>query len=201
MASELQTRFSDFLTLRNFSTKTKKAYIDAVYGLAKHYRKSPDQLSNEQIQDYLNHLITERELAWSTVNVVFSAFRCFYTSVLHWDETRFSIPPRKTPRQLPMLLSVAEVKELLRATANLKHEALLSTVYGAGLRVGEAVRLKPQHIESSRMMIRVEQGKGKKGRYTILSEKLLDLLRRYYPDFRNSPACRAIFTGFCGITP
>ena len=95
MASELRTRFTRFLTLRNFSPKTEKAYTHAVSGLAGHYRKSPDQLNNDQIQDYLNHLIEKRRLAWSSVNVAFSAFRCFYVNVLHWDETRFSIPSRK----------------------------------------------------------------------------------------------------------
>jgi site-specific recombinase XerD len=184
MASELRTRFTRFLTLSNFSPKTKKAYTHAVSGLAGHYRKSPDQLNNDQIHDYLNYLIKKRKLAWSTVNVAFSAFRCFYASLLHWDETRFSIPPRKKPKQFPMLLSVEEVATVLAATANLKHLALLSTVYGAGLRVSEVVCLKPAHIESSRMMIRVEQGKGKKDRYTILPEKLLELLRRYYREYK-----------------
>ena len=148
MASELQTRFTRFLTLRNFSPSTAEAYLHAVSGLAGHYRKSPDQLNNDQIQDYLNHLIKERNLAWSTVNIAFSAFRCFYVKVLQWDATRFSIPPRKTPKQIPMLLSAAEVATLLQATANLKHQALLSTVYGAGLRVSEVVCLQPRHCTS-----------------------------------------------------
>lgn len=184
MASELRTRFTRFMTLRNFSPSTAEAYLHAVSGLAGHYRKSPDQLDNDQIQDYLNHLIKERKLAWSTVNVAFSAFRCFYHGILQWDATRFSIPPRKKTKKLPMLLSRAEVAALLAAAANLKHQAVLMTVYGAGLRVSEAVHLKPQHIESGRMMIRVEQGKGKKDRYTILSEKLLELLRHYFREYK-----------------
>lgn len=184
MATELRTRFVRYLTLRNFSPKTKEAYIHAVIGLAGHYRKSPDQLDNDQIQEYLNHLITERRLAWSTVNVAFSAYRCFYRNVLEWDAARFSIPPRKKPRQFPMLLSEEEVKALLQAPANLKHQALLTTVYGAGLRVSEVVCLQPHHIESSRMMIRVEQGKGQKDRYTILPQSLLELLRRYWKECR-----------------
>ncbi len=184
MGTELRIRFTRYLTLRHFSPKTTEAYIHAVSGLAGHYRKSPDQLDNDQIQDYLDHLIKERKLAWSTVNVAFSAFRCFYINVLHWDTAKFSIPPRKKPKQFPMLLSVEEVKTLLQATANLKHQALLTTVYGAGLRVSEVVRLQPHHIESSRMMIRVEQGKGRKDRYTILPERLLDMLRRYWCDYK-----------------
>jgi site-specific recombinase XerD len=184
METNLHTRFTQHLILRNFSPKTTKAYVHAVSGLAGYYQKSPDRLDNDQIQDYLNHLITERKLSWSSVNVVLSACRCFYRGVLHRDETKFSIPPRKTPKQLPMVLSVEEVMAILEATDNLKQQALLMTVYGAGLRVSEVVSLQPHHIESSRMMIRVEQGKGQKDRYSILPERLLDLLRRYWSEYR-----------------
>lgn len=184
METALHTQFIRLLTLRNFSPKTTKAYVHALSGLAGHYRKTPDRLDNDQIQDYLNHLITERKLAWSSVNVVLSACRCFYRGVLHRDETKFSIPPRKKPKQLPLVLSVEEVMAILEATDNLKQQALLMTVYGAGLRVSEVVSLQPDHIESSRMMIRVEQGKGQKDRYTILPQRLLDLLRLYWSEYR-----------------
>jgi len=180
MSTLLRKQFNDHMILRGFSPKTKDAYIGAVAGLAKYYRFSPDKLNNDQIQAYLLYLINDRKLAWSSVNVVFSGLRCFYTQVLKWDETRFHIPSRPRQKKLPKLLSVEQVNHLLKAPSNIKHRALLMTVYGGGLRVSEVVRLKPHHIESERMMIRVEQGKGKKDRYTILPQSLLDQLRAYW---------------------
>jgi site-specific recombinase XerD len=168
------------MTLRGLSPKTKQAYVNAVAGLAKYYNQSPDQLNGEQIQSYLLYLIKERRLAWSSCNIVFSALRCFYTNILKWDGIRLYLPSRPRQHQLPVVLSEQEVKRLLEATPNLKHKALLMTVYGGGLRVSEVIRLKPCHIESDRMVIRVEQGKGKKDRYTLLSETLLYQLRIYW---------------------
>ena len=180
MSTLLRKQFNDHMILRGFSPKTKDVYIGAVAGLAKYYRFSPDKLNNDQIQAYLLYLIKDRKLAWSSVNVAFSGLRCFYTQVLKWDETRFHIPSRPRQKKLPKLLSVEQVNHLLKAASNIKHRALLMTVYGGGLRVSEVVRLKPHHIESERMMIRVEQGKGKKDRYTILPQSLLDQLRAYW---------------------
>ena len=96
------------------------------------------------------------------------------------DETEFSIPPRTRSKKIPMLLSREEVSRILRALDNLKHRALLATVYSSGLRVSELVRLRPEHIESGRMMLRVEEGKGRQGRYTVLSQTCLELLRDYW---------------------
>lgn len=180
MSTLLRKQFNDHMILRGFSPKTKDAYIGAVASLAKYYCLSPDKLHNDQVQAYLLHLINDRKLAWSSVNVAFSGLRCFYTQVLKWDETRFHIPSRPRQKKLPKLLSVEQVRDLLKAASTIKHRALLMTVYGGGLRVSEVVRLKPHNIESDRMMIRVEQGKGKKDRYTILPQSLLDQLKAYW---------------------
>ena len=145
-----------------------------------HFEVAIRELNNEQIYAYLIHLIKERDLAWSSCNVVFSGLRCFYSQVLRWDETRFHIPPRPREKKLPVILSLEEVDQLFKVTANIKHRALLMTVYGGGLRVSEVVRLEPEHIESQRMMIRVDQGKGRKDRFTILPQNLLDELRAYW---------------------
>ena len=184
MSTVLRKRFDDHMTLRRLSPKTKTAYTNAVAGLAVYYGKSPDKLSDEEIQAYLRYLIKDRQLAWSSCNVVFSGLRCFYADVLEWEEQRFSIPPRPRQRKVPMLLSMEDVQRLFDATGNPKHRCLLMTIYGAGLRVSEVVRLKPEHIESDRMMIRVEQGKGMKDRYTLLPERLLQELRSYYTLYR-----------------
>ena len=180
MSTSLRTRMLNQMTLRHLAEKTKIAYLAAVTGLAGFYMQSPDRLTQEQVQKYLLHLIEERKLAWSTCNIAFSAFRFLYTNVLKRPEEGFSIPPRRKQKKLPYPLTVKETFHLITLTRNPKHRALLMTVYGAGLRVSEAVHLKPRHIESSRMMIRVEQGKGNKDRYTLLPERLLQELRSYW---------------------
>lgn len=186
MSCTLRTRFTNHLTVLRKAPKTKDAYLHAVSGLAAYYRRPPDQLTNNQIQEYLRYLIEEKKLAWSTCNVVFSGLVCFYRGFLGWNETRISIPPRPRIKKLPMILTVDEVRDLLGATPNLKHQALLKTVYCAGLRVSEVVRLKLHHIESdpTRMLIRVEQGKGQKDRYTVLTFDCLETLRHYWRAYR-----------------
>ena len=182
MSSELRTRFVNYMTLHRFSEHTKRGYLSSVEALAKYHKQSPDTLTDEQIQAYLLYLIKDRKISWGSCNNYFSGITCFYKNVCKWDETRFSIPPRPRIKKLPVVLSVEEVRRLLDAASNLKHRLLLKTIYSAGLRVSEAVRLQPHHIESdpTRMMIRVEQGKGKKDRYTVLSKKLLPDLRAYW---------------------
>jgi len=125
-------------------------------------------------------------LTWGTVNAYLSGIICFYRGFCKWDETQFQIPPRPSARKLPTVYSKREVKRLFAAADNFKHRLLLETAYSAGLRISELVRLKPHHIESDpdRMLIRVEQGKGKKDRYTILSQKLLEDLRTYFSQYR-----------------
>jgi site-specific recombinase XerD len=142
--------------------------------------RSPGQLSNDEIQGYLLYLIQDRKLAWSSCNVAYAALRVFYRDVLGWDQTRFSIPPRVGQTRRPEVLSLQEVQRLLEAAGSLKHRALLMTAYSAGLRVSEVVHLKPTDIASDRMLIRVEQGKGRKDRYTILAEQCLKELRQYW---------------------
>lgn len=186
MTSDVKTRFSNYMTLQRFADHTQRTYVTGVKGLAKFYMQSPDTLSYEQIQDYLLYLLKDRKLAWGTVNAYLSGLICFYRGFCKWDEAKFQIPPRPRDKKLPTVYSKEEVKRLLAAANNLKHRLLLETAYSAGLRISELVRLKPHHIESApdRMLIRVEQGKGKKDRYTILSQKLLEDLRTYWLKYR-----------------
>ena len=187
MGSKLRKQFEDHMTLRGFAPKTKEAYVSALASLAVYYRLSPDGLTNAQIQSYLVHLIRERKLSWSSCNVAISAFRCFYGNLLKRDSSQFEIPPRPRIHRLPRLLSEKEVRRIIKVTENPKHHAMLMTVYGAGLRVSEVVRLKPVHIESDRKLIRVEQGKGRKDRYTILPDRLLVELRSYWKECQPGP--------------
>jgi len=186
MRGDLKTQFLNQMTLQRFSHYTKINYLRGIEGLADFHQQSPDTLTNDQIQEYLRYLLEDRKLAWGTCNNYFSGIIFFYRKVCKWDETRFQIPPRPRVKKLPIIFSMEEVQRLFSAAKNFKHRVLLMTIYSAGLRVSEAVCLKPHHIESapSRMMIRVEQGKGKKDRYTVLSQKLLVNLRAYWSCYR-----------------
>jgi site-specific recombinase XerD len=186
MSSDLRTQFINYMTLQRLSPHTKRNYIRGVKGLAEFHNQSPDKLTNGQIQEYLRYLLEDLELSWGTCNNYFSGIVSFYRNVCKWDETKFKIPPRPRIKKLPLVFSQEEVKRLLASVDNLKHLLLLETAYSAGLRVNELVHLKPHHIESdpSRMVIRVEQGKGRKDRYTILSQKLLEDLKSYWRKYR-----------------
>jgi site-specific recombinase XerD len=186
MSSDLKNQFINYMTVQRFSPHTKRSYLTGVKLLAKYYMQSPDTLTNDQIQDYVRYLLEERKLSWGTCNAYLSGIVCFYRHICKWDDTQLQIPPRPRVKKLPIVFSKQEVKRLFAATDNLKHRLLLQTVYSAGLRVSELVRLKPHHIESDpdRMMIRIEQGKGRKDRYTILSHRLLADLRTYWSKYR-----------------
>ena len=149
-------------------------------GLARYYQRSPDQISDAEVQTYLLHLIRERKRAWSTCNIAVHGLRFFYHVTLKRDRTTFTIPASRQPAKVPHILSTDDVRRILAATANPKHHVMLATTYAAGLRVNELVHLRVTDIDSARMTIRVEQGKGAKDRYTLLSVRLLDELRTYW---------------------
>ena len=187
MSSSLRNQLIDHMTLHGFSGCTKKSYVSAVRGLARFYNRPPDLLTNEQVQLYIRYLIIERKVSWHTCNSYLSGIIFFYKNVCQWEDVgRFGIPPRPRQKKLPVALSIEEVKRLFSAVTNLKHRVLLKTAYSAGLRVSELISLKPHHIESdpSRMLIRIEQGKGRKDRYSILSIELLEELRIYWLKYR-----------------
>lgn len=167
------------LELRRAAPKTIKAYVQAVKLLAKFYGRSPDQLTVDEVQSYLHHLLTERKLAASSVNQAVCAIRYFYHQVLGRKEFRLEVRSKRSGR-LPEILSRSELERLFNAAQYPKHRAMLVTTYAAGLRASETVALQPRHIDSQRMLIRVENGKGGKDRYTLLSPQLLDELRIYW---------------------
>jgi len=168
------------MKLRGFAENTQGSYLLSVEGLAKFYWKSPDKIGKDKVQTYLLHLSDERKLSWSSCDVARSALRFFYKDVLEREEVRLWIPPRKGESKLPDILSGEEVERLLNVPMIPKHRALLMTTYGGGLRASEVVHLQVKDIDSNRMVIRIEQGKGRKDRYTILSERLLIELRKYW---------------------
>lgn len=183
----LRQNFIRELVLRGMSPRTVDAYVKAVVGVAKHYHQAPDQLSDEQLKDYLFYLAQERKLAPGSLNVAVSGMRAFYGWVLQRPDCGLwrALPRVRKAIRRPQVLDVSEVEGLLTVGClHPKHRAFLMTVYGAGLRVGEACRLEPRHIDSARMQIRIEQGKGRKDRYTLLSPRLLQELRAYWRMFR-----------------
>jgi len=180
MPSELKNKFENYLIVNRFALKTQKAYLGCIKDLARYHRQSPDRLSNDQVQDYLVHLIKQRGLSWSSCNVAFCALTCFYHKFLDRKLTEIKIPRRPRQKKLPEIFSRAEVGLLIENAKDLRSSTLLMMVYGSGLRVSEVVRLQHHHIESERMMLRVEQSKARKDRYTLLSKKALEQLRFYY---------------------
>jgi len=168
------------LKIRGLSDTTQSTYLGWVKDFVRFHMVSPDKLGLEDIYRYQLHLTEERELAPATINVAVAALRFFYsvTMEVKWDIKR--VPCQKRGRRLPEILSREEVRRLLGTLDNLKHRSLLSTTYGGGLRVSEAVSVRISDIDSQRMVLRVDQGKGRKDRYVMLSERLLGLLREYW---------------------
>ena len=180
----LREKMIEEIRLRNFSPRTEQSYVAAMVGLVKHYHRSPDQLTQDEIRSYLLHL-KERGLSPSSRNVAISGMKFFYHQILGWDEQKLFLPPRKGSWRLPEVFSPKEVERLLCANGKLRDRCLLMTAYATGVRLSELVRLKVSDIDSERMTVRVEQGKGKKDRYTILSQRLLEELRSYWKVHRS----------------
>lgn len=172
------------MMLRNLSARTIESYVGAVARLAKYYGRCPSLLTLEEVQAYLVHLIGDLGRAWSTVNVAAMAFRFLYIQVLGRSEVSFRLPPRKREKRLPIVLGLEETQRLINAPELLKHRAILHTIYGGGLRLGESTRLKLTDIDPANMRMRIEQGKGRKDRYTILPQSTLEILRAYYREER-----------------
>jgi site-specific recombinase XerD len=169
------------MQIRNLSVHTQASYVQQVSLFARHFNKSPELLRPEEIRDYQVYLTNERELATSSILIAISALRFLYKVTLkrNWpfDEV---IPAPKKPQRLPIVLSPEEVIQFLDCIASRKHRAILTTCYAAGLRISEAIALTLPAIDSKRMVLRVEQGKGKKDRYVMLSSKLLEILRDWW---------------------
>ena len=182
----LREQMSDAMILRGFAARTQESYLAAVRALAKHYHRSPDLLSTEEIEAYHLHLIVVRKLAYASVNQSVCACRFLFDKVLRRPQARFDIPMAKVPKTLPRVLSRDEVTQLFAATPNLRARTLLMATYAAGLRVSELCALQLADIESApdRMCIKVRQGKGGKDRYTMLSPPLLQTLRDYWQQYQ-----------------
>ena len=177
----LRQKMTEDMQLRNLSPQTQTSYLLQVPQFTRHFGVSPETLGPEQIRAYQLHLYNERKLSPSSVSVAVAALRFVYKVSLHRDwRLEDIIPFPKKPEKLPVILSPAEVLQFLDAINATNHRAILTTCYAAGLRISEAVHLKSTDIDSQRMVIRVEQGKGSKDRYVMLSPNLLEMLRSYW---------------------
>jgi site-specific recombinase XerD len=169
------------MEIRNLAPLTQKSYIEQVARFARHFDRSPEYLGPDEIRLWLLHLIRDNHLAASSMSVAVAALRFCYTVTLGRAWTvETDIPTSRQPAKLPTVLSPEEVATFLDAVKSTKQRVILTVCYAAGLRVSEAVHLKPGAIDSQRMVIRVEAGKGRKDRYVMLSPRLLDILRAYW---------------------
>ena len=168
------------MKLRRLSPKTISCYLACMRNIAMYFGKSPAELGDEEIRSYLHYLMEEKKASQSVLVQTYSALKFFFEKTLQrpWNASR--IPRSKQRKKLPGVLSREEVESIFSATGNLKHRAILMTIYSAGLRVSEVTRLKVSDIDSGRMTIRVNEGKGLKDRYTLLGERSLEILRLYW---------------------
>jgi integrase/recombinase XerD len=179
--TSLRLRMLEDMQIRNLAVNTQESYVQQVSLFARYFNQSPEQLGPEQIRTYQVYLTNERKLATGSILIAIAALRFLYKVTLKKDWTfQDIIPAPKKPQTLPVVLSPEEVVRFLNCVESKKHRAILTTCYGAGLRVSESVALTPPAIDSKRMVLRVEQGKGMKDRYVMLSPKLLEILREWW---------------------
>ena len=179
--THLRQRMIEDMQVRNLSSSTRDTYLLQVSLFARHFRKSPALLGPEELRSYQVYLTTDKKLSPSSIHIAVAALRFLYKITLkkQWSLEE-ALPAPKMPDRLPSVLSRDEVGHFLGCVESLKHRAILTICYAAGLRISEAVHLKTGDIDSQRMVIRVAQGKGHKDRYVMLSPKLLDTLRDYW---------------------
>jgi integrase/recombinase XerD len=180
----LRQRMLEDMQVRNLSMHTQRIYIENVARFAKHFGKSPELLGVEEIRAYQLYLLKEQHISISGFRIAVCALRFLYNVTLRNDWIINYIPFPKQPRKLPEVLSAEEMVTFFQAIDNIKYRAILMTAYAAGLRVSEVVALRLGDIDSQRMVIHVRQGKGKKDRYIMLSERLLVVLRTYWKTMR-----------------
>ena len=182
--TEMRRRMEEELKLRGCSPRTSKTYLDWVRRFAAHYNRPPEQMGAEEARAYLLDLLEVQRLSRPSVIQALCALKFFYIQVLHRSCELEDLHLPRRGRKLPRVLSEPEVKRLLESATDLKEQAILTTFYATGLRLNELVHLQVKDIDSTKMQIRVRQGKGAKDRNVLLSPALLDVLRRYYRSYR-----------------
>ena len=182
--TKLISKYEHRLRLKNYSERTIQAYLNGLH-IFIHYLNTNkvEEVTVEVLESFFNHCKTDLEYGYSMMKQVLASVRFLYVEVLNQHiNFNFNIKMKK-PSRIPVVLSAEEVQRFLNSFSNLKHKAIFTLLYSAGLRVGELLGLKIRDIDSDRMQIRIHQGKGKKDRYSVLSEKVLVLLREYAKEF------------------
>lgn len=177
--SPLRRRMIEDMTVRNLSPATQRSYLHAVTKFSRYFGRSPDRLGLEEVRAFQVHLVSTG-ISWPALNQTVCALRFFYGVTLGDDELPERIPYAREPRKLPVVLSTDEVVRFLEAVPSLKTRTALTTAYAAGLRASETIGLRVGDVDSGRMIIRVEHGKGGKDRTVMLSQQLLSILRTYW---------------------
>jgi len=167
------------LKIRKYSRRTIKSYMRYNRDFLLFIGKKPEEVENEDIKKYLYHMVESKKVSTSTLNIIINALKFYYGEILK-RKFIYEVKRPKKDKKLPMVLSREEIKKILNAVSNIKHKAILTLMYSAGLRVGEVVKLKPEDIDSERKLIHIRGSKGRKDRYTILSDIALEILREYW---------------------
>jgi site-specific recombinase XerD len=168
----------DDLELIRLSPRTQEAYLFRVTQFARHFNKLPDKLGEDEVKEYLLHLV-HKKVSYSVLTQTYSALRFIYETTLKRSWVVNRIPYPKTPKRLPSVLDKKEVASIFSVTTNLKHRAILMMIYSAGLRISEAINLKPSDIDPARMTVLIRHGKGGRDRYSLLSRVALEALKTY----------------------
>ena len=189
--SPLRRRMLEDMTLRKLSPKTQATYIRAVINFTRFIKRSPDTASAEDLRQYQLHLV-EQGIASGNLNATITGLTFFFATTLECPEAMAKMSHVHEPRKIPVVLGLEEVTRVLQSAGSLKYQAALGVAYGAGLRASEVVHLSVTDIDSERMVIHVEQGKGKRDRYAMLSPTLLNLLRAWW---RHAHAHRQMLPG------
>lgn len=180
----LRQKMIEEMQLTGKSDLTQKNYIQQIKNLSKYYNLSPDKLSKEDIRNYILYLINDDKKSASAVNVALSGINFLYRQVLNWKKEDIGIPYQKQDRKLPIVLNRQEIKRLIETPKNLKHKAVISMLYASGCRNAELCRLQIADIDSGRMLVRINLGKGRKDRYTLLGDYNLSILREYWNKYK-----------------
>ena len=178
--TNLRQQMIEAMQQRGFAKPTHESYLRAVTDLARYTHRAPDLLTIDDIKDYAGYLVRERALSSASCHLYLSGIRFLYLQVLDWPSFNVSIPLPKRPQRIPELLTRTEVARIITACRNDKHQMMLLTCYGCGLRVNELVAIKVRHLDGERRLLRVEQGKGNKDRMVTLPDQLLRRLRQYW---------------------
>jgi len=190
---KLHDQMEGDLILKAYSPHTQKAYLRGARHFARHYMRSPQEMGEQEVRDFLLHLVRDRNASPATQDMYVNALKFLYAVTLKRPEVVKDLSHPKRPKTLPVILSPAEVLRVFAAIHSVKYKAIIATAYAAGLRISEVCSLSVSNIDSLRMRIHIRSGKGKKDRYVMLGESLLTLLRQYYQAVR--PQGKYLFPG------